>query len=411
MLRRGERAVVAGAIGVLVLAALAGTLSAPTRGINDPRLSTYLAGPNGAKGLAQALERLHLTVERRRRPYFEFVSDSVEPKRPVLFAFLDIAWPTSRERIAIRDYVGRGGRIFVAGVTGIESCFGYFSRGLQRGTASDSAAVQFAAPRRLPYARRLLARLPAESLAAADKQDAGDRCPPRAGIAVRVDTLLRTVDERPIALRLRFASGGEAILLADGRFLTNRALKETDAGRAVLPLFLGGSPHRVVVDEYHQGFGAGRSLPGAAWAWLVTHPLGWAILQLLAVALLALAAQAVRFGPARHVIERRRRSPLEHLEALAAGLKGADGFDAAVQLLVTGLRRRLSRTGPLSPGGERQWLDALELAMPTPRGRAAARRLQSLGSTPGSAARVLATAQSVEDVWEELRPRTTRDRS
>ena len=413
MLRRGERAVIYGVIGALVLAALAGVLSAPARGIDDPRLSTYLAGPNGAKGLAQALERLHLTVERRRRPYFDFAGDSVTLTRPVLLAFLDVTWPTSRERGAIRDYVARGGRIFVAGVTGIELCFGYQSRELRRGSARDSAAIKFAAPRRLPYARRLLARQPAESLVAKEdaKEVAQDRCPPRAGIAVRVDTLLRTVDDRPVALRLRLASGGAAILLADGRLLSNRALKETDAGLAVLPWFLGGSPQHVLVDEYHQGFGEGGSLPGASWEWLWSHPLGWAILQLIAVALVALAVQAVRFGPARHVIERRRRSPVEHLEALAAGLKGADGFEQAIHLLVMGLRRRLSRSGAISPGSDQQWLGALELAVPSTRGRAAARRLQDLGSTPGGAARVLVAAQSVEDVWEELRPRTTRDRS
>ena len=221
-----------------------------------------------------------------------------------------MAQPTARERVAIRDYVGRGGRIFVAGRTGIERQFGYSSRRLRRGDESDSAAVRFVAARPLPETRRLLVRLPAESLPAVSGRGGGK--------AIRVDTLLRTVDDRPVAVRLRFASGGEAILLADGRFLTNRALKETDAGLAVLPWFLDGRTRRVTVDEYHLGFGAGGSLPEASWAWLVSHPVGWVILQLLGVALLALAVQAVRFGPARHVIERRRRSPLEHLEALAS---------------------------------------------------------------------------------------------
>jgi hypothetical protein len=405
MLRRGERAVVVGVIVALALAALAGVLSAPTRGIEDRRLSTYLAGPNGAKGLAQALGRLHLTVERRRRPYFDLTSDSVPPAGQVLLAFLSVAEPTAREREAIRDYVGRGGRVFVAGPTGIATCFGY-----SVDVGPDSAAVQFAVARHLPRTRRLLRLMPADSLAVGTQQDTkDDRCPARR--ATHVDTLLRTIDDRLVAVRLQFASGGEAILLADGRFLTNRALKETDAGLAVLPWFLDGGTRRVTVDEYHLGFGEGGSLPGASWAWLVSHPLGWAILQLLGVALAALAVQAVRFGPARHVIERRRRSPLEHLEALAAGLEGAAGFDPAIQLLVAGLRRRLSRTGAVSPGGERQWLGTLALALPTPRGRAAARRLQGFDGTPGGAARVLVAAQTVEDVWEELRPRTTRDRS
>ena len=130
----------------------------------------------------------------------------------------------------------------------------------------------------------------------------------------------------------------------------------------------------------------------------------------MAVALVALAVAAVRFGPALTVIERRRRSPLEHLEALAAGLEGAAGVETAVSLIVSGLRRRLSRSGFAPRGGRdpRHWLLALELASPTLRGRAAVRRLQQITTQPGGPERVLAAAQAVEDVWEELRPRTTR---
>src|SRR6266480_4810532 len=111
---------------------------------------------------------------------------------------------------------------------------------------------------------------------------------------------------------------------------------------------------------------------------------------------------------ARSVIVRRRRSPLEHVEALAAGLEGAGGVDTAVGLTVSGLRRRLGRVGLLPPGGERAWLAALELALPTTAGRNAVRRLQRTINQPGGPERALAAAQAVEDVWEELRPRTTR---
>src|ERR1051326_3944442 len=75
MLRRGERAVVFGAIVAVILAAVAGVVTAPTRDLEDPRLSTYLAGPHGAKGLAQTLRYLGMTVEQRRRPYFDLAGD------------------------------------------------------------------------------------------------------------------------------------------------------------------------------------------------------------------------------------------------------------------------------------------------------------------------------------------------
>jgi len=409
MLRRSEQALVIGAIGAVVLAAVAGVLTAPTRDLEDPRLSTYLAGPHGAKGLAQTLRRLGMTVEQRRHPYFDLAGDSAQPpprREAVLLAFLDIDPPTARELATVRDYVTHGGRIFVAGVTGIETCFGYRSRRLRRGAQADSSPVVSGAWR-LPRAGRVLERIPAESLAPAPaERPQGDRCAPR--LAARVDTLLGVRGGRPLAVRLSFPTGGEALLLADGGFLTNRSLKETDAGLAVLPWFADGRTRRVVVDEYHQGFGAGGSLLVASAAWLVGHPPGWAILQVVGVALVALATVAVRFGPPRAGVERRRRSPLEHLEALAAGLEGAGGVDTAVALTVSGLRRRLGRAGALSVEGQRSWLAALELGLPTATGRNAVRELQRTIDQPGGPERALAAAQAVEDVWEQLRPQTTR---
>jgi hypothetical protein len=406
MLRPREQAVVLGAIIAIILVAVAGVVTAPTRDLEDPRLSTYLAGPHGAKGLAQTLRRLGMTVEQRRRPYFDLAGDSGQPRRAVLLAFLDIDPPTARELAAVRDYVTHGGRVFVAGVTGIERCFGYRSRRVRRGAQADSSPVMSGAWR-LPRAGRVLARIPAESLAAptAERLES-DECAPR--LATRVDTLLSVRGGRPLALRLGFPTGGEVVLLADGAFLTNRSLKETDAGLAVLPWFADGRTRRVVVDEYHQGFGAGGSLLAASAAWLVGHPAGWAILQLVGVALVALAVVAVRFGPPRAGVERRRRSPLEHLEALAAGLEGAGGVDTAVALTVSGLRRRLGRAGALSVDAQRSWLAALELGLPTATGRKAVRELQRTINQPGGPERALAAAQAVEDVWEELRPQTTR---
>jgi hypothetical protein len=213
-----------------------------------------------------------------------------------------------------------------------------------------------------------------------------------------------------VVLRLKYAGGGALVLVADDGWVRNRAWRTTDVPLVLLPLFSPGAGS-IAFDEYHHGFGANGSLTLALWEWLGDTPAIWSLVQLALVGIIWLIVSAFRFGPAQSVIERRRRSPLEHLDALAAGLDSAGGTETAVALTLAGLRRRLSRTGRASRGDARQWLASLELVLPTARGRAAVRQLAALTHQPGGPERVLAAANSVEDVWEELRPRTTRDAS
>src|SRR2546430_7962011 len=130
---------------------------------------------------------------------------------------------------------------------------------------------------RLPPTWRVLRRLPARSISAAAKGTEADRCTPH--LPRRADTLVRTMRNVPVALRVSLPSGGEAILHADGQYLSNRILKDRDAGVAVLPWFLDGRTRQIVVDEYHLGFGAGGTVPGAPRARLRPHPPVGAILQ------------------------------------------------------------------------------------------------------------------------------------
>ncbi len=408
-LRRTEIALAVGLFIALAAAGLVGRRAAPDEAWEDHRASTYLTGPHGAKGLAEILRRLGVQVRQRRRPLFDLADERGRVAQVV--AFLDIAYPTAPEIQSVRDFVAGGGRVFIAGSTRIEACFGFDTRrvaGPRWTTPEESLSV--VAPDAdslgLPATTRVLVRLPPDSLYP-EVETEEERCPPL--YATATDTLLATGDGRPVALALRFGGGGRATLVADVVYVSNRVLKETNAALLVVPWFLdggeGGATQRVMVDEYHHGFGEGSGLFGAALRWVVAAPAGWAVLQLVGVALVALAVAAVRFGPAQSVIERRRRSPLEHLEALAAGLEGAAGADIAVELTVAGLRRRLSRTGR-APA--RDWLASLARSVATSRGRAAVRRLQSVLTQRGGDERVLAAAHAVEDVWEELRPRATR---
>jgi hypothetical protein len=126
--------------------------------------------------------------------------------------------------------------------------------------------------------------------------------------------------------------------------------------------------------------------------------------QLIAVGLMALVASGVRFGPVRSAIERRRRSPMEHVRALATTLAAARGHDVAVRLMVQGLRRRLSRGGRPTAMDLDAWLEGLAPSVRSTRGREALATLTTTLRTPPDAASVLAAGNAVETLWEELKP-------
>ena len=378
----------------------------------DTRVSTLSSGPDGSKALYDVLARLGVAEERRRQPLFDLNRHA--RRRPAVLAVLDPPIDLQAAELEqIVRFVRAGGVVVAAGSGGgVTRCVGWVTANAARLVRVDTFAVQRPAPGLdLPPVADYL-----RPAGVAGKGDAGrrlrggaidvDEC--NALTPVAQDTLLRLRNGRPAVLRLRYDGGGSVTLVADVVYFRNRTWRATDVPAFVAPLLVPTGRGSVVWDEYHQGYGEEPSVMGALGAWLGRTPLGWALLQLAAVAVVALAAAAIRFGPARAVIERRRRSPIEHLEALAAGLEGAAGVDTSVTLTVSSLRRRLGRTGVLSPGEQASWLAALELALPTTAGRNAVRRLRDILNQPGGPERALSAAQAVEDVWTELRPPPTR---
>lgn len=371
-------------------AALLGSRKRPAES-TDPRRSTFVTSPDGARALAEALTRLGVSVSRIRRRLDSTAIDPHDGPRTLL-AFLSPSEPLSGfEARQLAARVRRGGDLLLAGpAAGVAiSCYGFYARRLPDSLAAGTV-----------WATHVL--LPLPDSAAADS--AGIRRAANCAVlATGVDTLLATGDGRAVALRLKTASGANVTLVADGALFSNRALRETKAGEFALGLVAGRYP-RVVFDEYHHGFGPSGSLAGAVWAWSLRSPWGWAAWQLLFAGALALAASAIRFGPARRVIERRRRSALEHVRALANALAAARGHDVAIATQVRGLRRRLARGGAAERGPVSAWLDQLAVNVRTPRARAAVATLRSLTQGPQPADAVLRAADAVEDVWDELKP-------
>lgn len=401
------------AIGLAVWAAN----RTPKPPADDDRASTFLAGPDGSRAVYEVLVKLGSPVQRRRSSLFTFTADTA--RRPALLVVLDPWMPLqSAEMEQVVRYVDDGGAVLSAGHGGgILRCAGW--RLQPDRWTSDSVNVNTPPGLRpLPPVARVLEPRPKDSTLAERRrlEELVKRQPDSVNsclqlVPERREPLLYAANGLPVLLRLWYPGGGSITLASDAGWFTNQVWRDSDVPLVVLPLLASprGERGRIVIDEYHQGFRRDeQSVESLTWDWLRHSPLGWAVLQVLAVGLVWLAVLAVRFGPARDVVERRRRSPLEHLEALGAGLESAQDEDTAVQRLIAGLQRRLSA----SRGGRPEaWLEALELAMRGPEGRAAVRRLRHLVKERNGkdGTRVLAVAQAVEDVWEQLRPRSTRE--
>jgi hypothetical protein len=363
----------------------------------DPRRSTYLVGPGGARGFAEALDRLGVEVVRHRRAV-EWL-DTFARDSGTVVVLLQPSSPLSAAEG--RHLADMEGDLLLAGpaTDPVTTCLGY--RVLPRARAEQADAPPGTGAGLPPAAAELVrhhARTVTDSSERADGGDVTCTVPEPDG----VDTLL-TEGDRIVALALRYAGGRRVTLVADGQLFSNRALRETAAGPFALGLVVP-RYRRVLVDERHHGYEIAGSLAGAAIDWSVRSPWGWAVWQLAIVGVLALLAGGIRFGPARSVIVRRRRSPLEHVRALATALAAARGHDIAARLMVQGLRRRLSRSGRPVRSDLDGWLDGLGPSLRTPRGQAALAELTDLTRRRIGPEGVLRAANAVETLWEELKP-------
>jgi hypothetical protein len=373
-------AVLLGAVGLL------GRAAAPPGTSRDPRLSTRLTGPMGASAFRAALTRLGTDVSEWRRPLFE-LGRAAPPDRRVLFAVLAPAGSLTRPEIRnARDWVAHGGSLLLGGGTGIEACFGYTIEASDsaRQSVNEVIGAPTATPDQVPVPRSSLRRLDR------DEQAKVTACPLLAPDSA--ERLWRN-GYAAGAVRLHYRSGGEALLVADPRIFRNSTLRNTDAGPMLLDWVLARHPRALVVDEYHQGFGRAGSLPGAVVQRIWNTPIAWLFLQLLVAGALVVGLAAVRFGPERPAIDRRRRSPLEHLDALASGLERTHSSQTAIELIRAGLKRRLGTRG-LGIGDR--------ATIPHPPSPAPIAR-----QTPDM--QVMHAATEVEDLWESLK--TTRTRS
>ena len=101
--------------------------------------------------------------------------------------------------------------------------------------------------------------------------------------------------------------------------------------------------NRLVFDEYHQGYGTHPGTMRAIFAYLSRASSGHVLLQALLGGVVLLLALGPRALPAHDAERIERRSPLEHVTALAQAYGRVGGTRTATSRLLRGVRRRVDR--------------------------------------------------------------------
>ncbi len=385
----------------LVLTLLAVVLLTPEPREAAGELSARSSGPNGARGLATAAERLGWPVRRLEAPFEAPLDTAVvhlilEPRLPL----------RASEVAAVLDAVRGGGALVVTEPSArlgdsLERAIGVRVLPTVRQTARVATASANACPEGLrtlgllpaPGAQALLlrtgvtpaivlaregvraSRLPAQR-AMFDAQMRGDTAAiRRADAALRDELRTRTTDElggdeegddadtTRVARRnapsrttvmlpavAGFTLGaGRVLYVADPGMLRNDVLRHCPWGADLVAIrglewVSGGGRPALVFDEYHHGAGQPPGLMHRLRLALTRTDGGRAISTLgIGLLLLALTRGARPLPPATR-LRYERRSSLEHVDALARAYAQVGATGTAARRLVRGLRRRHGST-------------------------------------------------------------------
>jgi hypothetical protein len=323
----------------------------------DPRASSYLAGPNGARALFLLVDELGMTVEQLLHPWSEQLPGAalvvLAPQQP----------PTPREVDALLDWIDEGGTlIYGFGATGdaVAEALGLQLRRTRPDTLGALETVRWTGVAAYPARgtahagdgrwREGVDSVPGFRTVFHDTSPALQRG--------NVDVVLRTQAGAPTLVLLEWGDG-RVIAWSDAAPLRNDLLRDGAAA-----LIFARMAHdalddgdALVFDEYHHGYRQGS--PARALLRFVSGTgAGRAVLQASLAGLLLLLLYGHRLGAPLVQVTGRRRSPLEHVDAVAAAYEKAGARQTARRLIVAGLERRLGRR-VVEPDGDTVGMDGL----------------------------------------------------
>jgi hypothetical protein len=147
---------------------------------------------------------------------------------------------------------------------------------------------------------------------------------------------------------------GRVVVAADPDLVRNDVLRVCRWGADVAAIRMieyasdgapgGGTRHRLVFDEYHQGYGVQPGTIRGIIAYLSHTRSGHLVLQLGVAGLVLLLALGPRLVPPHDDERIERRSPLEHVDALARAYRAVGATRTVTTRLVRGVRRRVEQS-------------------------------------------------------------------
>ena len=397
----------------------------PEPGMGDEvaRLTSYSTAPYGGRGVYELADRLGWPVERREVP----MRDSLDPARIYAVLATPIEQTASEVHRLLEAVRGGAGLLFVMPYSRspLADSLGFRATGptfqgfeidpdppRAHALAERFAEIYDFVPRRALRPREDEER---RSRAARRRTAAEPEAPaiapslePPAGREVEV--FVQAIDvvgdslDAPVVIGMRMGAGRVAII-ADAELLRNDLVRIEGEDYGLLPVRLlewlaPEGKRRVVFDEFHHGFGRQPSLARAMYTLLTGTAPGRTLAQLTLAVLLLLLAAATRgiVPPSRRRTE--RRSPLEHVGALARAYEQVEATRVATRRLVHGLRRRHA-TGAARALDDDAYLHAIAVRHPTlaPDVERAVAALR----TPVSPAEFLAVGAALDHIDRTLR--------
>ncbi|HEY2851278.1 MAG TPA: DUF4350 domain-containing protein [Gemmatimonadaceae bacterium] len=386
--RRRRRWRAAGLAGVLVLIVLAALLTPDMIGgrSGDQRLTTFSTDAPGARLFYELAHRLGWKAERW------IGGPAVPADQRTIVAILDPVQPIGAvEAHTVLEQVRAGSALMyvMSSISPLNDSlhvkrrsFGGAYQPTAAGTADaprQPSASDTARARRFPSATRDTSTIDDDEAEASAVECA--HLPPNGGLPMWSDQVVRlwrfqftqprpagtvifarsapeaesrdTAAGRSAPAAAGFPLGaGRVVVISDPDLLRNDVLRVCRSGLDVVSIRMleyltAGEPHRdrLVFDEYHQGFGTHPGTVRAIAVYLSRVPSGHLLLQAMAAGLILLFALGPRTLPPRDVERVERRSPLEHVGALAQAYARVAATRTATMRLLRGVRRRVEPSG------------------------------------------------------------------